>query len=107
MYEYLNGNVSGAAQLQNFGGLWIGDRTYADANRSFVPTPDNIKYIPPPEEILDKVMRCTMGHGWGACMERGFFGLGGRGHTTVKYDLGEYPVDGHGAAATVTLAVVS
>ena len=42
-----------ARQLDNIGGVYIGDRTGDDPDRTFVPTPENIKYIPSLWEIQD------------------------------------------------------
>ncbi|KAL4431241.1 hypothetical protein ABPG75_006497 [Micractinium tetrahymenae] len=36
----------GCVQLDNFGGLWVGDRTLSDKTSKFVPTPDNIVFLP-------------------------------------------------------------
>ncbi len=35
------------------GGVYVGDRTGDDPDRTFIPTPENIKYIPPLWEIQD------------------------------------------------------
>lgn len=42
-------------QIDNWGGLWLGDRTLADPNRTFMPTPSNIVYLPPAREIAREV----------------------------------------------------
>ncbi len=47
--------------MQNFGGIWIADRTLVNPNKRFVPDPSNIVYIPPAELIAEQVS-CKLPH---------------------------------------------
>ena len=53
VYFYLGGGRTGFNNitLPNIGGIYVGDRTGEDPSKVFVPTPDNIVYIPPAWEI--------------------------------------------------------
>lgn len=51
VYFYQGGNVSGKVELDNLGGVYVGDRTGDDPSKTFIPTRDNIKYVPPAWEI--------------------------------------------------------
>ena len=47
VYAWKNASFgSGRVQLDNFGGLWVGDRTLSNKTSKFVPTPDNIVFLP-------------------------------------------------------------
>lgn len=57
--------------LENFGGLYIGDRPYSNRLLSFVPTADNILPIPSYDDIVSGAANSTewawaaYGGGWG------------------------------------------
>lgn len=46
VYYYMGSSVEGFP-LDNIGGIYIGDRTGDDPEKTFIPTPENIVYIPP------------------------------------------------------------
>lgn len=47
VYAWKNASLNnGRVQLENFGGVWVGDRTLSDKTSKFVPTPDNIVFLP-------------------------------------------------------------
>ena len=55
VYAAFNGSSFGNgfyASLDNFGGVFIGDRTKRDPSKKFLPTQDNIKYLPTTDEIF-------------------------------------------------------
>jgi hypothetical protein len=51
VYDYVNGNFSSAVELDNLGGVFIGDRSNPDPYKKWVPRPDLMLYIPPPAEF--------------------------------------------------------
>jgi hypothetical protein len=51
VYDYVNGTISGTVELENLGGLFIGDRNNPDPYRKWVPRPELMLYIPPPSEL--------------------------------------------------------
>lgn len=53
VYYYQGSSIQGRGGFNNIGGIYIGDRTGNDANRTFVPTENNIVYIPPSWAILE------------------------------------------------------
>ena len=50
VYYYMGSSMENFP-LENVGGIYVGDRTGDDPERTFIPTPDNIVYIPPLWEI--------------------------------------------------------
>lgn len=47
VYAWKNASFNhGRIQLDNFGGLWVGDRTLSDKTSKFVPTPENVVFLP-------------------------------------------------------------
>ena len=52
VYTYYGSSIDGFP-LNNIGGVYIGDRTGDDPEKTFIPTPENVKYIPPLWEIQD------------------------------------------------------
>jgi hypothetical protein len=50
---YYQGSAIDGFPLRNIGGIYIGDRTGDDPEKTFIPTPDNVKYIPPLWEIQE------------------------------------------------------
>ena len=55
VYAYFNGSSVKDGKyfsLDNFGGVYIGDRAKRDPDRMFQPTQDNIKYLPTIDEIF-------------------------------------------------------
>jgi hypothetical protein len=50
VYYYMGSSI-GNFPLQNVGGIYVGDRTGDDPEKTFIPTPENIVYIPPLWEI--------------------------------------------------------
>ena len=53
VYYYQGSSIDGFP-LENIGGIYVGDRTGDDPEKKFVPTPDNVKYIPPLWEIQEQ-----------------------------------------------------
>ena len=51
VYEMISGNVSESFQVQNLGGLYIGDRAKADPSRKWVPRQELLQYIPPLDTV--------------------------------------------------------
>lgn len=51
--------------LDNLGGVWVGDRTAADPDWKFVPTPENIKCVLPA-----RCLRRAAGHGGSGAASR-------------------------------------
>lgn len=45
--------------LDNLGGVYVADRTLADPYKTFDPTPDNVKYLPPADDIIAQVL-CSL-----------------------------------------------
>eukprot|EP00889_Picochlorum_renovo_P004074 jgi/Picre1/31104/NNA_006459.t1 len=53
VYYYQGSSIEGRGGFDNIGGIYIGDRTGDDANRTFIPTQNNIVYIPPSWAIME------------------------------------------------------
>lgn len=71
VYEFINASIRGVVSLDNFGGVWIVDRTGPlGQNRRFVPTPENIIEVPAPQTVLDQNLSewywSTYAGDWGA-----------------------------------------
>jgi len=47
VYFYQGSELGNAVVLDNLGGVYVGDRTGDDPDKTFIPTPDNVVYIPP------------------------------------------------------------
>lgn len=73
VYMVVSGDAAGFVTLNNLGGVYIGDRAIADPFKKWVPTPDNVVYIPPPQEIYDQNMTefewALFGGNWGAPLQ--------------------------------------
>lgn len=52
MFNGTHGNSEFPISMGNFGGIFIADRT-ASSNKKFVPTSENVKFIPPVNEIME------------------------------------------------------
>ncbi len=77
---------AGVANIDNFGGVWVGDRTYVDPNKTFVPTPDNVVYIPPMENISSQERPCFFLLPLGCLALKRRPGQGAR-HTSIQGSL--------------------
>ncbi|KAI8107160.1 hypothetical protein M9434_001805 [Picochlorum sp. BPE23] len=53
VYYYQGSSIQGQGGFDNIGGIYIGDRTGDDVNKTFIPTQNNIVYIPPSWAILE------------------------------------------------------
>ena len=53
VYFFQGSSVQGQGGLDNIGGIYIGDRTGDDTNKTFIPTQDNVVYIPPSWAIFE------------------------------------------------------
>mmetsp|Transcript_4438 Transcript_4438/g.28282 ORF Transcript_4438/g.28282 Transcript_4438/m.28282 type:complete len:661 (-) Transcript_4438:2056-4038(-) len=52
MFNGTHGKSEFPISMSNFGGIFIADRT-ASSNKKFVPTSENVKFIPPIDEIME------------------------------------------------------
>ena len=55
VYFYQGSELGNAVVLDNLGGVYVGDRTGDDPERTFIPTPENVVYIPPAWEIEEQL----------------------------------------------------
>jgi hypothetical protein len=73
VYDYVNGNFSGNAELDNLGGIFIGDRNNPDPYRKWVPRPELMLYIPEPGALNDTLDNETLwmsySGNWGAPLQ--------------------------------------
>lgn len=53
VYFFQGSSVQGQGGIDNIGGIYIGDRTGDDPNKTFIPTQDNVVYIPPSWAIFE------------------------------------------------------
>ena len=51
VYAHQPGSIGGAVTLNNLGGVFVADRTLADPWRRWVPTAENLVYVPPPDQL--------------------------------------------------------
>jgi len=57
VYAYQEAEFRGKASFDNLGGVYISDRTLADPYKRWVPRPDNLVFVPTPQEIVEQVRR--------------------------------------------------
>lgn len=74
VYEFVSGNFSQDFQLENLGGVYIGDRTLSDPYRKWVPRPDLLSYIPPlltinETDLLNRLGWAAYAGNWGAPLQ--------------------------------------
>jgi hypothetical protein len=73
VYMVVSGDAAGFVTLNNLGGVYIADRAIADPYKKWVPSPDNVVYIPPPQVIFDQNMTefewALYGGNWGAPLQ--------------------------------------
>jgi len=73
VYEYVNGTISGTVELENLGGLFIGDRNNPDPNRKWVPRPELMLYTPSPSDyngiLNNETLWAVYAGNWGAPLQ--------------------------------------
>ncbi len=68
VYYYQGSSIDGFP-LENIGGIYVGDRTGDDPSKTWIPTPDNVKYIPPLWEIQEEQNDVINGTSWQVCVD--------------------------------------